>query len=198
MQKLRTDLIRELRRVADPARAKGAQAYMKSEMPFLGIAAVPLREVCKRTFAAHPLPDAATWRKTILALWRKAKYREERYAAIGLSGSKLYRQFQDLDALPMYEEMIVTGAWWDYVDGLAIHRVGAYLLRDYPAKMKKTMRRWSVDDDMWKRRTSILCQITFKKDTDLDLLYDCIRPSLSSRDISASTSYHAPTSALPT
>jgi 3-methyladenine DNA glycosylase AlkD len=82
----------------------------------------------------------------------------------------------------MYEEMIVSGAWWDYVDVLASHRVGEYLLRDFPKEMKREMRRWSVDDDMWKRRTSIICQLTFKADTDLDLLYDCIRPSLPSRE----------------
>src|SRR5688572_20929768 len=48
--------------------------------------------------------------------------------------------------------------------------------------MKREMRRWSRDDDVWKRRTSILCQVTFKKDTDLELLYDCMRPSLTSRE----------------
>jgi hypothetical protein len=25
-----------------------------------------------------------------------------------------------LRALPMYEEMIVSGAWWDYVDALGV------------------------------------------------------------------------------
>ncbi|HUP44807.1 MAG TPA: DNA alkylation repair protein, partial [Thermoanaerobaculia bacterium] len=89
---------------------------------------------------------------------------------------------QTLDALPMYEEMIVSGAWWDTVDVVAIHRVGACLLRDEPAKMKKTLRRWSKGDDLWKRRTSIIAQNTFKKETDLDLLYDCIAPSLASKE----------------
>lgn len=179
---LRTRLVRELRFVAEPARAAGAQAYMKSEMPFIGVAATPLRKVCKRVFVREPFETAAAWRGAVLELWREAKYREERYAAIELTGARQYRHFQNLKALPMYEEMIVTGAWWDYVDALAIHRVGEYLLRDYPARMKQTMRRWSVDRNLWKRRTSILCQITFKRDTDLELLYDCIEPSLSSRE----------------
>ncbi|HEU4521578.1 MAG TPA: DNA alkylation repair protein [Thermoanaerobaculia bacterium] len=182
MRKLRSDLLRELRAVADPARAAGAQAYMKSEMPFIGVAATPLRSACRSVFKRHPFEDPKAWRDAVLSLWREAKYREERYAAIELSGSRPYREWQTLATLPMYEEMIVTGAWWDYVDVLAIHRVGEYLLRDHPAKMQKTMRRWSSDRDMWKRRTSILCQITFKADTDLDLLYDCIRPSLASRE----------------
>ncbi|MGZ8867529.1 MAG: DNA alkylation repair protein [Thermoanaerobaculia bacterium] len=179
---LRTRLIRELQAVAEPARAAGAQAYMKSEMPFIGVAATPLRKVCKNVFAGETFETAYAWRRAVLELWRGAKYREERYAAIELTGAKQYRRFQDLKALPMYEEMIVTGAWWDYVDAIAIHRVGEYLLRDYPTQMKRTMRRWGVDRDLWKRRTSILCQITFKEDTDLELLYDCIEPSLSSRE----------------
>ena len=37
-------------------------------------------------------------------------------------------------------------------------------------------------DGMWKRRTSILCQLSFKADTDLALLYDCIEPNLADRE----------------
>jgi 3-methyladenine DNA glycosylase AlkD len=176
------NIARELRRAADPVRAAGAQAYMKSEMPFLGVAMTPLRKICKEAFAAHPLDSPAAWRNEVLAMWRNARFREERYAAIELTGLKRYRGYQTLDALPMYEEMIVTGAWWDYVDVIAIHRVGEFLVRDFPRPMKRTMRRWSTDDDLWKRRTSILCQVTFKRDTDLDLLYGCIEPSLPSKE----------------
>jgi 3-methyladenine DNA glycosylase AlkD len=172
----------ELQRAGDPKRAAGGRAYLKSAMPLNGVGAVPLRKICRDVFKEHPIATPVAWRKQILELWRGAKYREERYAAIELSGAKLYRPFQDLDALPVYEEMIVTGAWWDLVDAIAIHRVGEFLLRDFPRPMKREMRRWSVDDDMWKRRTSILAQITFKGETDLDLLYDCIRPSLSSKE----------------
>lgn len=181
MQSIRDELMRGFQAAAEPGRAASAQAYMKSIMPFVGIAATPMRAVCRQVFAAHPLQDAASWQAAILDLWRNAEYREERYAAIELSGVKRYRPWQTPAVLPMYEEMIVTGAWWDYVDVIAIHRVGEYLLRDYPAPMKRTMGRWSRDENLWKRRTSILSQITFKADTDLDLLYGCIRPSLSSK-----------------
>ena len=117
----------------------------------------------------------------MLALWRGAAFREERYAAINLSGLRRAAPFQTLDALPMYEEMIVTGAWWDYVDAIASHRVGP-LLRRFPDEMKPLMRAWSRSDDLWKRRTSIICQLRFKSETDLGLLYACIEPSLSSRE----------------
>jgi 3-methyladenine DNA glycosylase AlkD len=44
------------------------------------------------------------------------------------------------------------------------------------------MRRWSTDEDLWKRRVSIICQISFKKDTDLKLLYANIEPNLAERN----------------
>jgi 3-methyladenine DNA glycosylase AlkD len=48
--------------------------------------------------------------------------------------------------------------------------------------MRREMRAWSRSDDLWKRRSAILCQLTFKKDTDLDLLYAVIEPALASRE----------------
>jgi 3-methyladenine DNA glycosylase AlkD len=171
----------ELEAAGDPARAPGMQAYMKSAMPYRGVSAVPLRAICKRLFAGHPLPSEAEWRSAVLGLWRDAKYREERYVAVELTGFKAYREHQTMDALPLYEELIVSGAWWDYVDPIASHRLGG-LLRDHATPMRKVMRAWSRDADMWKRRSSILCQLTFKEHTDLEFLYACIAPSLGSKE----------------
>jgi 3-methyladenine DNA glycosylase AlkD len=172
---------RELRRVADPRKAAGAQAYMKSAMPYHGVPVPALRQACKRLFAEIELPSREVWRGHVLELWRGARYREERYVAIEMTGDKRARAFQTPVEMPLYEEIIVTGAWWDYVDGVASHRVGP-ILRDYPAPMKKKMLVWSKSANMWKRRTAILCQLGFKKDTDLGLLYACIEPSLDSKE----------------
>lgn len=155
---------------------------MKSAMPYHGVASPEMRTICRIVLDEHRLGSAIEWRDEALGIWRGAKFREERYAAIVLTGHRYYSEFQTLDTLPMYEELIVTGAWWDYVDSVAPHRIGEILLRRHPAKMKKIMRAWSHDDDMWKRRTSIICQLTFKHETDLELLYDCIEPSLASRE----------------
>jgi 3-methyladenine DNA glycosylase AlkD len=81
----------------------------------------------------------------------------------------------------MYEEMIVTGAWWDHVDPIASHDIGA-LLRRHPKPMRKTLLAWSRGDDMWKRRSAIIAQLGFKAETDLELLYACIEPSLASSE----------------
>jgi 3-methyladenine DNA glycosylase AlkD len=176
-QKLIRALRKALRDLADPAKAPVMQAYMKSSMPYLGIQAVPFRKATKVVLAAHPVDSFEDWQATALALWRGAQYREERYAVIELVGYRSYEKFRTLDALPLYEELISTGAWWDYVDTIASHRLGE-LLRRYPKKLRGILREWAVSDDLWKRRSAILAQLGFKADTDLKLLYDCMLPSL--------------------
>ncbi|GAA3387330.1 DNA alkylation repair protein [Cryptosporangium minutisporangium] len=167
--------------VADPSKAPGMQAYMKSTMPFLGVQKTPRAAVTKSVFTEHPLPDRASWEAAVRELWHGATYREERYAAIALTGAKAYRVHQDADTLPLYRELIVDGAWWDYVDELASNRVGPILRADR-ATVTPLIRAWSTDADRWLRRTAILSQLMFKADTDLGLLVDVIEPNLDDRD----------------
>jgi 3-methyladenine DNA glycosylase AlkD len=179
-RKLIAAIRRELKRHADPEKAPQMRAYMKSAMPYLGVQTPGLRRACAPVFLAHQLGSFDDWRDTVLALWHGARFREERYAALMLTGERAYRDYQTLEALPLYEELIISGAWWDYVDLIASQRVG-FLLKRYPARMRRTMRAWSRSADLWKRRTAILCQLSFKADTDLALLYDCIEPNLADR-----------------
>ncbi|WP_327086620.1 DNA alkylation repair protein [Nonomuraea sp. NBC_01738] len=173
-----------LKEIADPDKAPVMRSYMKSSMPFLGVQAGPRRTALRRVFAAHPIDGAPEWRRAVLEVWREAEYREERYAAIELSGYHRYREHQTLYTIPMYEEMVVTGAWWDLVDEIATHRVGG-LLAAFPDTMRALMLDWARDGDLWKRRTAILSQNRFKKATDTALLYACIEPSLSDNDFFA-------------
>ncbi len=174
-------LRRQLERVADVRKAPRMQAYMKSAMPYHGVPAPILWQACKQLFDETQLASARIWRARVRELWRGATHREERYAAILLSGDKRAAAFQTPQAMRLYEEIIVTGAWWDYVDSVASQRVGP-ILQNYPDPLKKMMLVWSKSDNVWKRRASILCQLGFKGDTDLDLLYACIEPSLDSNE----------------
>jgi 3-methyladenine DNA glycosylase AlkD len=174
-------LRKALREVADPRKAPGMQAYMKSDMPYLGVQTQLLRATCKRVFAELEFTTAQRWQDSVLGLWRPAQFREERYAALTLAGDKRVRAFQTPAAMKMYEELIVTGAWWDFVDDIASHRVGP-ILASHPAPMRRKMLAWSRCDHLWKQRTAILCQLGFKDETDLELLYACIEPALGSRE----------------
>jgi len=144
---LATTLRAGLAAVADSGQAPGMQAYMKSAMPYLGISAVPMRAVCKAVFAGLSWDDPAAWQRDVLAIWRGARFREERHAAIELTGIRAAKDFQTIEALGLYEEMIVSGAWWDYVDVIATHRLWAIFRHD-PAAMKPRMLAWANDDSM--------------------------------------------------
>jgi 3-methyladenine DNA glycosylase AlkD len=170
-----------LARRAIPEKAEPMRAYMKSTMPYIGTPNPQQRETWKEVFPRFPLTTFEAWHDTVLALWRTATYREERYGAIELTEDRRYKRFQTPETLPMYEELVVSGAWWDYVDHVASHRIGA-LLAGYPEIVRPLMLTWSQLPDMWQRRTSIICQLRFKANTDLDLLTSCIEPNLSHKD----------------
>src|ERR1700684_1917667 len=107
---------RGLSRIADARRAAGAQAYMKSVMPYHGVSTPLLRETCAKIFAGLELSYRTIWRDHVLSLLRGAKFRDIRSEAMPLAGTKPAKPFQPPAAMPLYEEIIVTGAWWDYVD----------------------------------------------------------------------------------
>jgi 3-methyladenine DNA glycosylase AlkD len=173
---------RELAAAADPTKAPGMQAYMKSTMPYHGVQAPAQRRIFRAVFADHPVASFAAWRATVLALWREAGHREERYAAVALASDRRYRAHRtSMAALPLYRELVVTGAWWDLVDSVATHPL-AELLAERRAPMTRELRGWSRAPDRWLRRAAIICQVNAKAGTDLELLYACIEPNLAERD----------------
>ena len=181
LRSLREDLIARLAVAGDPDRAEGQQRYMKSEIPFHGVRVPEVRRIARATFRDHPIDDPDAWKKTVLGIWRSATHREQRYGAIELAYARPYRRWLRPGCLAMVEEMIVTGAWWDYVDQLAGKHMG-YLLASYPADIRPVLLDWAEDDDIWRRRTSILAQLRFKADTDADLLFAVIEPSLAEKE----------------
>jgi len=167
-----------LANVADAERAPKMQAYMKSTMPYLGVPAPILKREMSMLAKQHPPADVEVWRDTALALFREATYREEWYAALNLAGRTPHRHAPA--SLPLFEEMVVTGAWWDIVDESA-GRIGDILER-HRAEVTPILRAWISDPVLWKRRVSIICQLGHRGDTDLDLLRDAIEANLADRD----------------
>ena len=180
-QKLFAELKAAFAAAADPERAAGQQAYMKSAMPFHGVQMPELRRLCRAAFTANPLESRNAWIDTIELIWWNATHREERHAALELLAAKAYRPHHDPELLDLIKALIVSGAWWDYVDPLAINQVGP-LLRKHPEEIRPQLMAWSTGDDMWLRRSAILAQLKFKQQTDWPLLKRFIEPSATSNE----------------
>lgn len=160
--------------VADPKKAGPMAAYMKTDMPFYGIQKpdrVPVYRELKRQFAPE---SRAAYEKAVRELW-ELPHREEKYAAIQYAMS--FPEYMTLASLPMYRRLIVEGAWWDFVDEVAIRIVGDVLFNQRRQTRPK-MDRWIDDSNMWIRRSALISQVKHKWETDEDQLFDhCLRRS---------------------
>ena len=166
-----------LARVGDPDRAQRQQAYMKSTMPYRGLTAAELKALLRPLLLEHRIEGRAVWEATVRRLWDEATHREERYAAIALLRHAAYASWIDVEALPLLEHLVRTGGWWDFVDEISSHLVGQVLL-DHRAAVTPLMQAWAVDDDLWIRRTAMLCQLRHRDATDTRLLIHVLEANL--------------------
>lgn len=153
----------------DPARAADQQRYLKSAMPCHGLSAPELRLLLRPHLKTFAPAGRDEWESTVRSWWDGATHREELYAAIAVARHRAARPWQDLQSLELYRHLVVTGAWWDVVDVIAAHLVGG-VLAGHHAEAAPVLRTWAVDDDVWLRRTAVICQLGAGADTDLDLL----------------------------
>lgn len=147
------------------------QVYMKTDMPFYGVQKPQRSAILKEIRKAHPITSRDDYRSVVIALWN-LPHREEKYLAI--STAQAFPKLIERDHIPMYEQMIREGAWWDFVDDLAIRLVGRAVLdarkknQTWPSTLMDT---WINDDDMWIRRSAIIMQVLHKEHTDEERLF---------------------------
>lgn len=205
----------ELAAHADPVRAEQQQAYMKSAMPFRGLGLPQVRAVVRPLIAAELLLPEPEWLRAVQLLWDDAEFREERYAALEVVLHRRYRAAaRHPERLELYEHLVRTSRWWDLVDAIAVHCVGPIVLQalrardlagqaerptgpagdgaeqardgaEQTATVLQQIRQWTYDDDLWVRRTAILCQNKFRAETDPELLAETIDASISDPDFFA-------------
>lgn len=161
------------RPAADPERAPAMRAYMKDVAPFLGLT-TPVRRALSRTVTAGlPRPDESDCAAVALRCWALPE-REYHYFAVDY----LRRHVRHCSSafLPVTRHLLTTVPWWDTVDLLAAHVVGALVAAD-PA-LTADMDAWITDDDMWLARTALLHQLRYRERTDTERLFGyCLRQS---------------------
>ena len=153
--------------LADSERAAPMASYMKDRFAFYGVAAGARRKAVRdATRDLGPPPDGATLLTMARACW-DADQRELQYTA----ADALRRWVGLLDAADLgdVDHFIVTKSWWDTVDILASRVVGP-LVQAFP-ELTAAMDRWVDDQNLWRRRTAILHQLSYADRTDTARLF---------------------------
>jgi 3-methyladenine DNA glycosylase AlkD len=163
---------------AIPTQAAPMRTYMKDQFPFFGIKS-PVRASLVRTFISERgLPSIGDLEDVTMRLWDVPE-RECQYAALDLIERSLKRL--PPESIVWIERLIVTKSWWDTVDQIASHLVGG-LFRRYPEFRDPWIDRWRVAEDIWLRRTTLIFQLGYKRETNADLLFALVRENLGSRE----------------
>ncbi|WP_201319289.1 DNA alkylation repair protein [Paenibacillus sp. EPM92] len=167
-----------LRPYADEEKAGPMRAYMRDQFAFLGIRSPELKQLMREFIKEHGIPVGDRLQETLRMLWRLPE-REFQYAALVLLDKR--ERTLSAEHLALLEELIVTKPWWDTVDLLAGHAVGAILSRR-PDLIETYADRWINSDSMWLQRTALLFQLRYKSGTDAELLFRLIRQCADSKE----------------
>ncbi|MGD1940734.1 MAG: DNA alkylation repair protein [Leptolyngbyaceae cyanobacterium] len=152
---------------ANPEAAVSMKAYMRNQFEFLGIKSPAVKRLFRELTTEQGLPEPEDLDAIVKVLWLWPE-REYQYVALSIL-DKLQKKLT-LASVPLLEYLITTKSWWDTVDSIAIHNVGK-LLRQYPEGRDRTLAPWRGSENFWLRRTTLLCQLDYKADTDEQLLF---------------------------
>lgn len=175
------DVRRELGARASPIRAEQQQRYMKSALPFFGVAVPDVRRVARRALRAHPIDSRTELEATVRTLFDEVSHREEWYAALELWAVPRHARYRTPALVPLFEHVVVTAAWWDVVDDAATHVLCPTLVA-HPRSLDEVVIGWADADDLWLRRAALLSQMGAKATLDLTLLSTVLTPNLSRRE----------------
>src|SRR2546427_4606463 len=92
---------------ADPKKAVGMQAYMKSTMPYYGLNLLAVRRVSRQVFGDMEM-GCLEWREKLLPLWGGAPHPEKSDPALVLLTMKRHRDRVRPGLMPRVQEKVGT------------------------------------------------------------------------------------------
>jgi 3-methyladenine DNA glycosylase AlkD len=160
---LEDDLIKN----ANPEIIVGWENYMKNNFKFLGIITEKRRHALKKNWLENKAEIKSNFRIISWELFNK-KAREFHYCGQEILFKEIKKDYRKEDIF-LIEKFITTNSWWDSVDFLAKNLLGSYLLK-FPEEKYNVIEKFSNSDNMWLNRSAIIFQLSYKKNTDFELL----------------------------
>jgi len=154
---------------ANGANAAAMKKYLRNQFEFYGIKTPQRKLIQKSAFPKtekSEVPSEEDLRDVLVTLWDQPQ-RELQYFALGYARSHLNSMSPSF--LETLKYCVTTKSWWDTVDAVASQLVGPLVLK-HPI-LTPTMEEWINSENMWLRRTAIIHQLSFKKQTNEERLF---------------------------
>lgn len=169
------NIIEEFRQYKNEENAEKQAAYLRHQFEFIGLK-TPERRLLAKDFLKEKKGDKQIDWELVFEFWNLPE-REFQYLALNyLHQMKKWLIFDDMEKI---KKLTVSKSWWDTVDALD-ELVGHLLLtgrkqateNDSTAyeQVKTLVKEWAQAENFWLRRIAIDCQLSFKNQTDLELL----------------------------
>ncbi|MCT0050595.1 DNA alkylation repair protein [Lactococcus lactis] len=169
------NIIEEFRQYKNEENAEKQAAYLRHQFEFIGLK-TPERRLLAKDFLKEKKGDKQIDWELVFEFWNLPE-REFQYLALDyLHQMKKGLIFDDMEKI---KKLTVSKSWWDTVDALD-ELVGHLLLtgrkqateNDSIAyeQVKTLVKEWAQAENFWIRRIAIDCQLSFKNQTDLELL----------------------------
>lgn len=163
---------------ANPANADPMKKYMRDQFEYLGIKSPQFKTLQMDFVKQNGLPPIQDLDPIVRELWDLPQ-REFQYLATSLIG-KMETQLK-ANFIATLEHLITHKSWWDTVDTLAGHPVGA-LFKRYPKVKATYLKKWRKSENFWLRRVTLLFQLDYKEETDFELLCELVNENLGSNE----------------
>lgn len=169
------NIIEEFRQHKNEENAEKQAAYLRHQFEFIGLK-TPERRLLAKDFLKEKKADRQIDWELVFEFWNLPE-REFQYLALDyLHQMKKWVIFDDMEKI---KKLTVSKSWWDTVDALD-ELVGHLLLtgrkqateNDSTAyeQVETLVKEWAQAENFWIRRIAIDCQLSFKNQTDLELL----------------------------
>lgn len=155
---------------ANKEEAIGMAAYMKNNFKFLGIKKPIRTEILKPYFIELKKYSSEEILQIAKELWALPE-REYQYTAIELlvkAKKKWTPEYFDF-----FEFMLCDKSWWDSVDTIATKLIGEYVFQ-HKNTLEARMKEYAIDPNMWRRRTSIIFQLFYREECNIEMLFENI------------------------
>jgi 3-methyladenine DNA glycosylase AlkD len=154
----------------DPMVAQQQMMYLKGKFEFFGLKMPKWMAITRQFHKLYAFPEEKNF-KALIRLCFEDEHREMHYFALETLHVRLHTlPAADIDFL---EELICTQSWWDSVDWLS-KLVGLHF-KKHPTLILPVTTRWMASNNMWLQRASIIFQLSYKNNTDANLLFAYVR-----------------------